>query len=172
MKSKASSPLLKTSLFWSLHEEPGPRLRHTARIIGLAFELGSAAGSDEPDVVVLGRRASTLTVRLALPSREETGGDRTGRQRRWCGMTKEFEHLTGETPNITELCQFHWYGLVYFWNENNFPDNREKLGRFLGVAHNVESAMCYYVLPAQPKTGEMKVLAHTVDVRWRRFEIL
>ena len=52
------------------------------------------------------------------------------------------EHLTGKMPNFTELCQFHWYGLVYFWNENNFPDNREKLRRFLGVAHNVGSAMC------------------------------
>ena len=77
----------------------------------------------------------------------------------WLKGRTPHKYLTGETPNITKLCQFHWYGLVYYWGENNFPDNCKQLGRFLGVASNIGSAMCYYVLPVQPKMGEMKVLS-------------
>ena len=71
------------------------------------------------------------------------------------------EHMTGEMPDITELVQFCWYGLVYYWSQHSFPDDRECLGHFLGIAHNFESAMCYYILPYQPKTGETKVLYHS-----------
>ena len=62
------------------------------------------------------------------------------------------EHMMGETPDITELVQFHWYRLVYYWIQHSFPDCKEFLGRFLGIAHNVVSAMCYFIYPSQPNT--------------------
>ena len=38
------------------------------------------------------------------------------------------EHMTGETPDITELVQFCWYCLVYYWSQHSFPDGKEYLG--------------------------------------------
>ena len=69
--------------------------------------------------------------------------------------------MTGETPDITELVQFCWYCLVYYWSQHSFPDGKEFLGRFIGIVHNVGSAMCYFIFPCQPKTGETKVLSHS-----------
>ena len=34
------------------------------------------------------------------------------------------EHMTGETSYITKLVQLRWYGLVYYWSHNSFPDSK------------------------------------------------
>ena len=31
-----------------------------------------------------------------------------------------YEHMTLETPDITKLVQFHWYGLVSYWSQHSF----------------------------------------------------
>ena len=67
------------------------------------------------------------------------------------------EHIMGEKAEITELVHLFWYGLVHYWSQHSFPDVKECLGRFLGIAHNVGSAMWYYIVTSQPKTGEIKV---------------
>ena len=68
------------------------------------------------------------------------------------------EHMKGETLEITELVNFYWYVLVYYWSQHSFPDGKECLGRFLGVVNNFGSAMCYYIFPSETNTGETRVL--------------
>ncbi len=59
-----------------------------------------------------------------------------------------YEVVTGRTPDISEYLDFHWYQPIwYFDQEAQFPEERRKLGRWLGVAHRVGQALCYYVLP-------------------------
>ena len=71
---------------------------------------------------------------------------------------KPYKYLTGQTPDITGFVQFCWHGSVYNWIQNSFTDGKNFLGCFLGIAHNVVSAMCYYILPSQPKTRETNLL--------------
>jgi hypothetical protein len=59
-----------------------------------------------------------------------------------------YEVVTGRTPDISEYLDFHWYQPIwYFDQEAQVPEERRKLGRWLGVAHRVGQALCYYVLP-------------------------
>ena len=44
------------------------------------------------------------------------------------------EYTTGETPDTMGLVQLQWYGIVYYWHELQFIQNKECLARFLGVA--------------------------------------
>jgi len=49
--------------------------------------------------------------------------------------------MTGNTANIRTICQFGWYNWVMFYdNIPSFPDNKAKLGRYLGPA--IELALC------------------------------
>jgi len=60
------------------------------------------------------------------------------------------------TPDISEYLAFEWYQPVYYYCQAAFPEQWELLGRWLGVAHNVGQAMCFWVLP---KSGVP--IAHT-----------
>ncbi|MGH3056523.1 MAG: hypothetical protein ACRDL7_16235, partial [Gaiellaceae bacterium] len=58
-----------------------------------------------------------------------------------------YEILTGDTPDISHLIHFAFYQPVhYLESSSTFPEEREKLGRWLGPAHNIGQAMCYYIL--------------------------
>ncbi|MGH3053585.1 MAG: hypothetical protein ACRDL7_01240, partial [Gaiellaceae bacterium] len=58
-----------------------------------------------------------------------------------------YEILTGDTPDISHLLHFDFYQPVMYLEPNtSFPDARENLGRWLGPAHNIGQALCYYVL--------------------------
>ncbi len=58
-----------------------------------------------------------------------------------------YEIITGNTPDISEYCQYRWYDPVYYLEKTNaFPQDKLVLGRWLGVAHRVGQALCYYVL--------------------------
>jgi hypothetical protein len=46
------------------------------------------------------------------------------------------EHVTGETPNISEWLDFDIYDLVWIWDNPNAEVN-PRLARWLGVAHRV-----------------------------------
>ncbi len=63
-----------------------------------------------------------------------------------------YELVTGNTPDISEYTDFAWYDNVwYFDQEAAFPENRRKLAKWLGVAHRVGQALCYYLLPSSGK---------------------
>jgi len=57
------------------------------------------------------------------------------------------EITCGDTPDISELLYFQFYQPVKYLDPAvKFPDDKEKLGRWLGIAHNIGQAMCYFVL--------------------------
>ena len=57
------------------------------------------------------------------------------------------EVATGETPDISNLIQFHWYERVYYYDPlASFPESKEKLGRFVGIAENVGNTLTYKIL--------------------------
>jgi hypothetical protein len=60
-----------------------------------------------------------------------------------------YEFVTGRTPN------FSGYDLLWYYDQDDFPADRRRLGRWLGVAHQVGQACCYYILPSsgQPIVG-------------------
>jgi hypothetical protein len=55
--------------------------------------------------------------------------------------------VTRNTPDISEYPAFEWYQPVYYFDQAAFPEQREIIGRWIGVAHNVGQAMCFWVLP-------------------------
>ena len=57
-----------------------------------------------------------------------------------------YEVLTGDTPDISDYLNFEFYQWVKVYDPVAFPSTREYLGRWLGPAHNVGQALCYYVL--------------------------
>jgi len=58
-----------------------------------------------------------------------------------------FEVLTGNTPDITEYISYQWYQPVWYHDHTSFPNTIKHIGRWIGVAHNVGQALCFWVLP-------------------------
>jgi hypothetical protein len=53
--------------------------------------------------------------------------------------------LTGDTADISHLCEFQWYKRVWYVDPNDKIDNK-KLGRYLGPLHDIGQAMCLKIL--------------------------
>jgi len=59
------------------------------------------------------------------------------------------EWLAGRTPDISEYIDISWYETIWYLDhDTDFPNDKRKLGKWLGIAHNVGQALCYYILPA------------------------
>jgi hypothetical protein len=58
-----------------------------------------------------------------------------------------YEVITGNTPDISEFPEFTWYQPVWYLESTTFPAQTKHLARWLGVAHKVGQAMCYWLLP-------------------------
>jgi hypothetical protein len=59
-----------------------------------------------------------------------------------------YELFTGQTPDISKYIDFGWYDTVWYLDqETPFPEDKRKLAKWLGVAHRVGQALCYYLLP-------------------------
>ncbi len=57
------------------------------------------------------------------------------------------EVSTGETPDISNLLQLHWYQQVYYYDPMSpFPQSKEKSGRFVGIAENVGDILTYKIM--------------------------
>ena len=63
--------------------------------------------------------------------------------------------LRGDTINISEWTGFDFYDLCWYWNNHNYK-TEGKIGRWIGVLHQVGSALCYWVL-----TGKVNIIART-----------
>jgi hypothetical protein len=60
-----------------------------------------------------------------------------------------YEVITGHTPDISEYTDYAWYDTVWYYDqEATFPEDKQKLAKWLGVAHRVGQVLCYYLLPA------------------------
>jgi hypothetical protein len=58
-----------------------------------------------------------------------------------------YEVVTGRTPDISEYVDYSWYDPLWYYDQEDFPEPHRRLGRWLGVAHRVGQACCYYILP-------------------------
>ena len=55
-----------------------------------------------------------------------------------------YEKIMGYTPDISELVEFEWY--QWAWYNDPTSQERTKLGRWLGPAHNAGQGLAYYIL--------------------------
>jgi hypothetical protein len=65
------------------------------------------------------------------------------------GRTPE-EIMTGNTPDIGQYLMFDWYDTVEYHvgkgQSSDFPEERSRLGKWIGLSHNVGQALCFYIL--------------------------
>ena len=74
------------------------------------------------------------------------------------------ELIDGNTPDISEYAQFDWYQLVWYIDPAvRFPDDSRKLGRWIGVAHDVGSPMTFWVLPPSCKVIARSTVTPLMD---------
>lgn len=58
-----------------------------------------------------------------------------------------YESMYGHTPDISSLCNFDFYEPVWYYDPQEFPDDKRKMARWLGETHGIGQAMCYWLLP-------------------------
>ena len=69
--------------------------------------------------------------------------------------------MTGSTADISHICEFGWYDWVMIWdNVPAFPDNELVLGRYLGPATDVGSALTTKILKSNGQTVCRSTLRH------------
>lgn len=59
-----------------------------------------------------------------------------------------YEILTGNTPDLSEYLEFSWYQPIWYYEPDVFPRQTKNIARWLGIAHRVGQAMCYWILPS------------------------
>ena len=64
--------------------------------------------------------------------------------------------VTGNTPDIMEYTEFAWYEPIFYYDDLPFPDSKRIIARWIGVAHCVGQALCYWLFT---RTGQ--VIART-----------
>lgn len=60
-----------------------------------------------------------------------------------------YEQIIGRTPDISEYCDFDFYDLVWYWRSPrpSLAEHDRELARWVGVANNIGSDMCYWLIP-------------------------
>lgn len=56
--------------------------------------------------------------------------------------------LTGDTADISHICEFGWYDWVWYISPQDENMERKHLGRYLGPSFDVGDALCAKILPA------------------------
>jgi hypothetical protein len=59
------------------------------------------------------------------------------------------ECIIGKTPDISEFAYFSWSQWVWYKEPTTFPDADVRLGKWLGVANDVDQAMTYWILTSK-----------------------
>ena len=74
------------------------------------------------------------------------------------------EIVTGETPDISEWLDFKFYDRVWYYDQKNIEidDSGRRLARWLGVAHQVGSDLCYWLLLESGKVIARTTVQHVV----------
>jgi len=76
--------------------------------------------------------------------------------------------MTGDTADISHICEFAWYDWVMFRdNIPTFPDDKLILGRYLGPATDIGSALAAKILKANGQVVYRSTLRHLTDERLR-----
>jgi hypothetical protein len=69
--------------------------------------------------------------------------------------------MTGNTANISHICEFGWYDWVMFRdNVPMFPDVELTLGQYLGAVTDVGSALTATILKSNGQTVCRSILQH------------
>jgi hypothetical protein len=56
-------------------------------------------------------------------------------------------NMTGKTSDISHICEFEWYEWIRYHADKGYPEDRAKLGRYIGPTEpGIGSVMSYYVL--------------------------
>jgi len=58
-----------------------------------------------------------------------------------------YEAMYGHTPDISSLCYYDFYEPVWYFEPQEFPEDRRKMARWLGEAHGIGQAMCHWIIP-------------------------
>src|SRR5687768_17609749 len=81
----------------------------------------------------------------------------------YMGRTPE-EIMTGHTPNISPYIIFDWYQTIEYHvgpgSSADFPQERSKLGKWVGLAHNIGQALCYYILTEKGTVLSWSTVVH------------
>jgi hypothetical protein len=75
--------------------------------------------------------------------------------------------VTGNTPDITEYTEFSWYDPIFCYDDLPFPDAKRNIARWLGVAHRIGQALCFWIL-----TNTGQVVARTTVQKLSNEELL
>jgi hypothetical protein len=76
-----------------------------------------------------------------------------------------YTRLTGDICDISPLCEFSWYEMVWYIDPPDKMDKR-KLGKYLGPSHDVGQAMCSRILTANgTKICRTSVIPLSVSVK-------
>ena len=60
---------------------------------------------------------------------------------------------SGDTPDISALLMFEFFEPVFYYDPTHpFPESKESIGRFVGVAEHVGDALCYKILVEKSQT--------------------
>lgn len=85
------------------------------------------------------------------------------------------EEVTGQTPDISEYCDFGFYDLVWYYKSPgaklDTTEEARALGRWLGVSHRVGSDLSYWILTAAGKVISSSTVQHVIQVEFLDPEI-
>jgi hypothetical protein len=59
------------------------------------------------------------------------------------------EMITSNTPDISEYLEFTWFKPIWYYEPSVFPEENKHLAYWLGIAHRVGQAICYWILPSK-----------------------
>ena len=71
--------------------------------------------------------------------------------------------MTGDTANISQICQFGWYDWVMYYANTTFPDDKALLGQYLGPAIDVGSMLTAKILKPNGQYVCRSTLQHLDD---------
>jgi len=71
--------------------------------------------------------------------------------------------MTGNTADISQVCQFGWYDWVMYYDHTTFPDDKALLGQYLGPAIDVGSMLTAEILKPNGQYVCRSTLRHLDD---------
>ena len=72
-----------------------------------------------------------------------------------------FEYVMGFTPDIAELASFRWHQWVWYWDPEDIQ--KQKIGKWCGVANTCGSGHTYYILNSNGKMIVRSTISHLTE---------
>ena len=87
------------------------------------------------------------------------------------------ERISGNTPDISEWIDFEMYDLVWFLDtakrlkDPSMEGGSRRLRRWIGIAHQIGSDLCYWVLPDTGVPMARTTVQHVTELDLQTDEI-